>query len=288
MRLLTKWEALMTAVKKCGITKHSDLFKISKICPDGYSSTCKECSKQVELIKSRTKKGVLKQIYYSQLGSSRKRGMPGPEYSKEWLIDKYITDSKFVSLHSEWVASGYDKMKKPSVDRINPLVGYTVANIQIMTWAENKAKGHSDSSNGTDTRNSKEVSAYDTDGKYAATYHSRKEAARQLSIDAENINAVVDNCTRTTGGYQFRSKKVDSLVPLRSNNRKRQKKAVVQIDDNTDEILAVYEGITDAEDALGVSHKSSIRKSISGKYVRAYGYKWRLLQDCRIDIGGKR
>lgn len=51
--------------------------------------------------------------------------------------------------------------------------------------------------------------------------------------------------------------------------------SVIQLDKNTEEILAIYPSITAACDALGKQHSGHIAATCKGKQKTAYGYKWK-------------
>lgn len=89
----------------------------------------------------RTLNIFLKEIYTSQICNSRKRGMLPPEYTTNELKRWIITNIKFRPLYLQWLRSKYLSSLKPSIDRISDTEGYSLNNIQLMTWAENKAKG---------------------------------------------------------------------------------------------------------------------------------------------------
>lgn len=88
----------------------------------------------------KTPKWVLTNIYAHQLSRSREREIGYPTYSLIELHDKFIKDIKFIRIHKEWLASWCKKQMKPSVDRINNKRRYSLDNITIKTWAENRFK----------------------------------------------------------------------------------------------------------------------------------------------------
>lgn len=51
-------------------------------------------------------------------------------------------------------------------------------------------------------------------------------------------------------------------------------KPVLQIDKNTDEVIAEYHSVLEAARQLGINN-SNISKCCLGKYKQAYGYKWK-------------
>ena len=81
-----------------------------------------------------TPKGVLTNMY-GHMKSRREVGFTLDEFH-----DRFLDDKKFLRLHREWLESGKDKMKKPSLDRISNKRDYTVKNTQMITWAENRHK----------------------------------------------------------------------------------------------------------------------------------------------------
>jgi len=81
-----------------------------------------------------TPKGVLTNMY-SKMKSRRE-----VEFTLQEFQGRFLDDKKFKRLHKEWLDSGKDKMKKPSLDRISNKKGYTVSNTHMLTWAENRHK----------------------------------------------------------------------------------------------------------------------------------------------------
>jgi len=108
---------------------------------DCYRSNCKNCEKIEYNNFMKTKEGVILRIYTSQKGSSKKRNMQKPTYTKNWFKKWMMSNPKFHRLYDIWVVSGYKKEYKPSVDRIDDNLGYTEYNIQLVDWNENLIKG---------------------------------------------------------------------------------------------------------------------------------------------------
>jgi len=54
----------------------------------------------------------------------------------EWSM----RESNYIHLYNEWVFSGYENRKNPSIDRIDPEKGYVIGNIQWVTFSENSSR----------------------------------------------------------------------------------------------------------------------------------------------------
>lgn len=92
--------------------------------------------------------GRLSAIFNAQIQRSKKNAghlrLHRVDYSKEYLINRFLNDDKYIQIHKEWVASNYDKKLTPSIDRINPKIHYTKENIQILTWQQNLDKARNE------------------------------------------------------------------------------------------------------------------------------------------------
>lgn len=145
----------------------------------------------------RTRYGLLVSIYSGQRACAKTRNMPPPSYTKQWLIDQYLDEPKFVRLYSEWAASGYRKLKRPSVDRINCKRSYTPANIHLMTWAENRYKQR------MERRSRKGAVVQLFKGVVVATFLSQTLAAKKTGIDNSSIADVISGKRVSAGGFQW-------------------------------------------------------------------------------------
>lgn len=137
-------------------------------------------------------------MYSKQLERSRIRGFPMPDYSLKWLHDTFLTDIKFKRLYAEWVKSGYDKWKKPTIDRINRLKPYAKDNIQLLSWADNRAKENNE-------RKSRKgrVIQY-KDGVEVARYASQKQLIKQTGFTQGLVSEVLNGKRKQYKGYTFR------------------------------------------------------------------------------------
>ena len=123
----------MKKCSKCKKNKNLEAFNKDNANPDRLAYYCKVCSSKEVLRFHRTKKGVISKIYHAQKRNSKKRGHAIPEYSKEELIEYMMGRYEFHYLYNRWVYSNYDKMEKPTIDRLNECYGYDFTNIRIVS-----------------------------------------------------------------------------------------------------------------------------------------------------------
>ena len=88
----------------------------------------------------KSKKGISVILYNGQKSSSIKRGHPAPDYTLEEFRYWLFNQDKFHKLYQEWVDSGYHKDIKPSTDRLDDSLPYSLSNLQVITWKENSLK----------------------------------------------------------------------------------------------------------------------------------------------------
>ena len=146
-----------------------------------------------------SKKGVVYTIYNSQKLSSIRRGHKPPTYSLQDLREWAYSQKIFHELYEKWVLSDYDRWTKPSFDRIDDNLGYSLSNIQIMTWKENDMKDKH-------TRKSKEVHQFSKKGEYLNTFASTTIAAEETNTQRTAISRVAHGHRPFAGGYSWNYK----------------------------------------------------------------------------------
>ena len=190
---------------------------------DGHLNKCKECVKKDSKnnlknrgIKysgsyERTEKGVIRVIYKTQKSNSKRRGHNPPTYTKEELKE-WLYKNGFKKLYDEWVSSGYDKIKKPSVDRIDDFKSYSFENIRLTTWGANKLHQVEDalSGKGTSGRKCKPVLQL-KDGGLVAEYVSFSECRRVMGYSMEKTlkTGTVD---RRGYSYQYKESMINRVA----------------------------------------------------------------------------
>lgn len=144
----------------------------------GYEHRCRTC-RSIKYNKSSPER-TCRKIYLSQVHNSVNRGHALPAYTLEDFTTWVLNQPAFSMLYTAWEAAGYPKNLAPSVDRKNDSEGYTLSNIQLMTWAENRAKGHASKKSNTLIVNQRPVAAYNKDGSLHKRYLSMSEAMRDF------------------------------------------------------------------------------------------------------------
>lgn len=191
---------------KCKEIKIVSAFSKCKSFNDGMNVWCKPCVKAYNLEYYRSKTGVVSKIYGHQKQSAKHRKMHAPSYTKENLRSWLFSQKLFHTLHESWVKTGYERESVPSVDRKDDYLSYTLDNIQLMSWGENKNKGNSDRKNGINNKESKAVIQFDKNGVFIAEYHSIRHAGRIAKTNNSNIGSVCTGERKTAGGFRWQYK----------------------------------------------------------------------------------
>ena len=175
-------------------------------------SQCRKCSK--EGVKLNLKglcrtcarkfpKPFLREMYFTQIDNSRTRGLPLPNYSFEEFRSWILAQPNFKALYKAWVNSKFDKYLKPSVDRIKEWETYTIDNIQVITWAENKAKGGQDCKEGKRYHRIIPTCSFNLETEELCNqYISAHEAERQTGIKHNTIASAM-NISRKHNGNKL-------------------------------------------------------------------------------------
>ena len=139
----------------------------------------------------KTKKGILTNSYNHQ-----KRRLK-VDYTLKELHLKFLEDRKFNRLFNEWIKSKYDKQFRPSIDRINSKKHYTLKNIHMLTWAENRFKQ-------TMERRSRKGKVCQIFGnEVIKIFKSQREAVKKTGLNQSGISNCLTNKRKYCGGYKW-------------------------------------------------------------------------------------
>lgn len=144
---------------------------------------------------NKTVKGLIKVIYLSQKTRCRRDNRKMPNYSEIELYNWVLEQDNFIELYNKWAMSNYNKDLKPSIDRINNKMSYSLDNIQLLTWNENFKKGVIENSKDREIK----VFQYTKEGVKIAEFDSIKEAIKATNI--HQISRVINGKRATAGGY---------------------------------------------------------------------------------------
>ncbi len=147
---------------------------------------------------SRNKKGVLRQLMNSQRQRSKRLGWTAPDYNTQYLQDRFLHDPTFNRLYEAWVGNGYQRLDKPSLDRIDPGLPYTKSNIQMVSYRENKAKADAGEHGRT------EVIMCGLDGTEICTFPSMTVAAKHVKGSVANIAKCCKRPDLSAKGYRWK------------------------------------------------------------------------------------
>ena len=164
----------------------------------------KKYTAKYALNKGRTREGLLSNIYFDQKAHSKARGHKEPSYTRTEFIEWALSQDNFEELYSGWVESGYSKYLRPSADRVDDYIHYTLENITMKTWKENDDRGSLDIRNGVNNKKSKQVFQLNVDGRVIAEFYSQSEASRKTGVSIATISNHANNKTTSFGTKLWR------------------------------------------------------------------------------------
>lgn len=173
-----------------------------------YSIECKDKISASSKRYRRSKKGLINQIYGSQKTRSKKRGHKLPTYTKKELKEWLYSETQFDALYNVWVVNDFNKNFTPSIDRKNDNIGYTMENIQLMTWEENNAKAYKNRKKGKYDKRNKPVVQFTKEGVFVKEWYSIKEASSKGFHDG-CISYCCKRKLKTHKGFIWKYKKED-------------------------------------------------------------------------------
>mgnify|MGYP003679226403 CR=1 FL=1 len=136
-------------------------------------------------------------IYGAQRASSRERGHIYPDYTLEELRDWMQQQPQLETLLRNYRESE-DSDLVPSIDRKKDELPYTLDNIQLGTWKQNRDK-ESD-------KKKVAIIQMTLEGEFIKEWRGAREAGRELGISQANISAVCRGAKyhNSSGGYKWK------------------------------------------------------------------------------------
>jgi len=175
---------------KCGEVKDLSEYYKHKGMTDGILNKCKKCTKK-DVSDNPTdygenEHGIVRVMYDAQVSNSKARGHDKPSYSKEELRG-WLYLNGFKELFNKWIDSGKNKLDKPSCDRLDDYKGYSLSNIRLVTWRENKDKQTEDIILGRSTSGMKckPCLQFNNDGELINRYVSYSSGKRTVGYSFE-------------------------------------------------------------------------------------------------------
>lgn len=169
-----------------------------------------------------SKNGVIRRIYDGMKYRQKERQLGNLSFTLEEFKVFMESHQRFSRLYNEWVKSGYQKLKAPTCDRINPKLGYYIINIQILTWEENRYKERME----IKILNSKPVSAL-KDGIIIHSFRSQSEAARKLNFSQSCIGAACRGILKSYRGFKWQFALLENKgKPIRKNRMSTSKERI--------------------------------------------------------------
>lgn len=203
----------MKTCSQCNKEKPVSEFADDRRVKSGKRANCKECSYAKTREWNRTPKAIAIRSWHKHNHRSGQRGHPSPDYDKEWLIEFITNHPDYERLHKEYVQSGFDKYKSPSIDRIDDNIRYRKDNIRLVSFQDNMdhcydaARKAEHFNKGWETgcmRPHHAVIQLTKSGEFVARFISVNEAARMVpGANNSKIPAVCQGKRKTHAGFKW-------------------------------------------------------------------------------------
>lgn len=190
--------------KKCKICKEEKLF--SEFYPlksgkYGIDSKCKICDLNKGKEFSRTKEGLIFEIYRKTKKQIKNDQGNLLHFSREEFYNWLNSEKLFINLYEAWVNDDYILDLKPACYKIDSDMSYTLDNLGVATSKQVKEKIANDRKSGANysfnAKISKPVNQYTKDGIFERRHHSIHAAERYLqekNNDKRQYNASITAC----------------------------------------------------------------------------------------------
>lgn len=117
----------------------------------------------------------------------RRKGFDEQTITLKQFVEWMMNNDMYKKLYIDYINNNKNRSLAPSVDRLDDYKTYSIDNIRLCTWKENKDKYNSDRLIGKNTKQSKPVIAISFDGTIKR-FHSSHYAAQVTGIIRSSIN----------------------------------------------------------------------------------------------------
>lgn len=225
--------------------------------PSGYASACKVCINKSKQSHRKTKDGLIESIYSEQKNSSKVRGHALPAYTLSELKDWINSNPKFIGLFQKWVSSGYNKWDRPSIDRLCNELGYSLDNIQLVSFKDNNQRSHKDASEGTNLGTTlTPVEQYTLSGEFVCSYKSMAKASEATGDSIAKISVNSNKIEQNSSTWLWC--KVGNQKPI----YKASSKYLYKLLDSSGEVSKVFFAPKEVKEFLGKKDLSPLHKAI--------------------------
>lgn len=140
----------------------------------------------------KTRRGLITNLF------NKMKSRNDVEFDLEYL-HSFSQCKRFNRLFNEWVKSNFQKLKKPTIDRINRKYGYLKNNIQWLTWEENRYKQNMERRN-----RSLPVAEILDDGSVINVYKSQRDFVLKKSLHQSSVSEVLTGKRNHVRGFTFK------------------------------------------------------------------------------------
>lgn len=265
--------------KECSVCKEKkelNKFSYDRQNKDDRCNYCSNCRRQIMKVERRTIRGKIARIYSSQKENSIVRGHNKPNYSLNELITWVQQQPHFEEMFKQWKESNYNTSFAPSINRLKDSLGYSLDNIELITWKEHLK----------DTRKKlrdeaiiigKAVIQYSTKGVKIAEYNNSEHAKEITKVNTGGITRCCQKKRVTAGSYYWcYADEIPPKFPMPLINKSRK----VDQYSLTGEYITTYKNALEAKIITGISD-ANIGSVCKGKkyHKTAGGYKWEYNND---------